>query len=58
MPLNREEAVALLKELVSLNFLQPSFISMKRSEQDQYSLILRVGTDVENLRAFLADKKT
>ena len=54
--LNRAEAVALLKELISLNLIQPSLISVEKNASGGFSLIMKVDGDLQGMRQLIAEK--
>ena len=54
--MNRTEAVSLLKELVSKNFVQPPFVSIEKDDKSTYSLVMKGYGDLTYIRAYLADK--
>lgn len=55
--LDRAEAVSLLKELITLGLILPSFVSVEKNERGAFSLTMKTNGDVAELRAFLADKE-
>jgi hypothetical protein len=55
-PLNRAEAIALLKETVTLNLIQPSFVSVDKNKEGTFNVVMKVDGDLTQIRAFLPDK--
>jgi hypothetical protein len=54
--LERIEAVALLKELASLNLVIPSIVSIDKNKEGTFSLTIKTNSNLLGIRAFLADK--
>jgi hypothetical protein len=54
--LDRAEAIALLKELISLNLVQPSLISVEKNSRGSFSLIMKVNGDLQGIRQLTAEK--
>ena len=54
--MDRAEAVALLKELISLNLIQPSLISVEKNSSGGFSLIMKVDGDLQGIRQLIAEK--
>jgi hypothetical protein len=54
--LDRQEAVALLRELIAANLAQPSLISIDKIKNNTFSITMKGDTNLLGLRAFLADK--
>ena len=51
--LDRVEAIHLLKELVTLGTVQPTFVSVEKNEEGTFSLTLKVNGNLAELKAFL-----
>jgi hypothetical protein len=54
--LNRKEAVGILKEMVTLNLIQPSFVSIDKNKEGTYNLVIKTDGKLDEVRAFLAVK--
>ena len=54
--MERREAVALLKELVSNNLAIPSLVALKENRRGKFELFLKCDCDLPLLRQFLAEK--
>ena len=54
--MDRAEAVALLKELISLRLIQPSLISVEKNAGGSFSLVLKVDGDLRGIRQLIAEK--
>jgi len=54
--LERQEAITLLKELLALGIVQPSFVSVEKNKQGTYSLTMKPNGNLTEIRAFLSDK--
>jgi hypothetical protein len=54
--LDRAEAVALLKEIISLHLVQPSLISIEKNPRGGFSLIMKIDGDLQGIRKFIAKK--
>jgi hypothetical protein len=54
--LDRKEAVALLKEMITLGLIQPSFVSVDRNKLGSFSLNFKANGDLPEIKAFLCDK--
>jgi len=51
--LDRVEALSLLKELITLGIVQPTFVSIGKNEQGTFNLTLKVYGNIAELRSFL-----
>jgi hypothetical protein len=54
--LDRHEAVALIKELIGLNLVQPHFISLRENSHAKYDLVVVGNCSSLVLKNFLAQK--
>ncbi len=54
--MNRDEAVTILKELIALNLVHPSFVSLEKNNLGIFSLTVKADCNLTEIRAFLADK--
>ena len=54
--MDRKEAVALLKEMITLGLIQPSFVSVDRNKLGTFSLNFKADGNLPEIRAFLCDK--
>ena len=54
--MDRKEAVALLKEMTILGFIQLSFVSIDKSANGTFIINLKANGKLQEIRAFLADK--
>ena len=54
--MKREEATALLKELLYYNLVQPSYVHLKRNEHGHFDLVIKCDCDVIELRKFIVAK--
>jgi len=54
--LDRADAIALLKELVSLHLVQPSLIMVKKNADGSSSLVIKVNGNIQSVRQFVAEK--
>ena len=55
--MKREEAVALLKELIMLNLAMPSVVDLERNNHGRFDLIINADCNLPALRQFIAEKK-
>ena len=55
--MNREEADAIKKELISLNLANPTFISVAKNNNGKYQILMKTDGNVNLIRAFLSNKK-
>lgn len=55
--MDRQQAVALLKEMMALDLVQPSFVTVEKNNRGTYSLIMKPNGNLTEIRAFLADKE-
>jgi hypothetical protein len=53
--LDRAEAVSLLKELIRLNFVQPSLISVEKNTRGTFSLVMKPDGDLQGIQ-LIAEK--
>ena len=57
VPLDRAEAVALLKELIALNMALPSYVTLNENKQNEtFTLVLKGECDVKAMNKFIAGK--
>ena len=56
--MERREAVALLKELVSNNLAIPSLVALKENRRGKFEVFFKGNCDFPLLRQFLAEKKS
>ncbi len=54
--LQRSEAIALLKEIIGANLVQPSFIHVKENQHGHYDLIIKDECDPVEIRRLIAKK--
>ena len=54
--LDRHEAVALLKELNGLNIIQPSFVTIEKSKQGGFVIVIKGEYDIRALKELVAEK--
>ena len=54
--MDRAEAVKLLKEMVILGLVLPSFVSIDKNKQGGFILVMNSNGSVLGIRAFLSDK--
>jgi hypothetical protein len=54
--LERKEAVALLKELVSLSLVEASFVVVKENKPGKFGLILKTDCNAPGLKQFIAER--
>ena len=54
--MERQEATALLKELLIANLVQPSYVHLKQNEHRHFDLIIKSDCDPIELRQFIAAK--
>ena len=54
--MQREEATALLKELLEANLVVPSYIHLKENEHCHFDLIIKGDCDPVELRKFVVEK--
>jgi hypothetical protein len=54
--LDRSQAVALLKELIRLNLVQSSFVSIDKNKQGTFSLNFKCSDNLPEISAFLIGK--
>jgi hypothetical protein len=54
--LDRVEAVALLKQMITLGLILPSFVSVEKNSNSGFSLVLKSEGDLLEVRAFLSGK--
>ena len=54
--MERKEAVALLKEIVTNNLAQPSFASIEKNKRGTFSLIIKNEYDLQALKQFITEK--
>jgi hypothetical protein len=54
--LDRAEAVALVKELISLHLVQPSLISIEKNTRGAFSLIMKIDGDLQGIKHLIAEK--
>jgi len=54
--LDRAEAVALLREMISLHLVQPSLISVEKNTRGGFSLIMKVDGDLQGIKRLIAKK--
>jgi hypothetical protein len=52
----REEAVALLKEMLALNLVTPSFVELYENKHGKFDIKLSLDCDVASLKQFLAER--
>jgi hypothetical protein len=57
MGLNRAEAVALLKKLLTSDLVQPSLLSLDKLKDDEYQLIICADCDHQPIKEALAQSK-
>lgn len=55
--LDRVEALRLLKELIALGTVQPTFVSVEQNKEGTFSLTLKVDGNLPELKAFLNCRK-
>ena len=55
--MNRVEALSLLKELITLGTVQPTFVSVEKNKEGTFSLTLKVDDNLPELRTFLNYRK-
>lgn len=51
--MERAEAIGLLKELMTLRIVEPTFVSIEKNKQGNFSLTLKVNGNLPELKAFL-----
>ncbi len=54
--MDRKEAVVLLKEMVNLGLIQPSFVSVEKNDHDTFNLVMKADGNLFEIRSFLSDK--
>jgi hypothetical protein len=54
--LNRAEAVDLIKELITLGLVLPSFVTIDENQEGKFGLTIKADSDMTEVRAFLACK--
>jgi hypothetical protein len=54
--LDRVEAVALLKQMITLGLILPSFVSVEKNSNNGFNLVLKSEGDLLEVRAFLSNK--
>ncbi len=54
--MQRSEAIALLKEIIEANLVQPSFIHVKGNQHGHYDLIIKGDCDAVEIRQLIAKK--
>ena len=54
--LDRSQAVALLKELIRLNLIQSSFVSIDKNKQGTFSLNFKCNDNIPEINVFLVGK--
>lgn len=54
--MDRAEAVCLLKEMISLSLVQPSWISIEKNDHGTFNLVMKADGNLTDILAFLVDK--
>ena len=54
--MKREEATALLKDLLNYDLVQPSYVHLKRNEHGHFDLVIKCDCDVIELRKLVVEK--
>jgi len=54
--LDRQEAIALLKELTDLKIIQPSFVAIEKNKQSGFVVIIKGDCDIQALKELVAER--
>ena len=55
--MKREEAVALLTEMASLQLVQPVSVQLEQHKPDKYMIKIKNGFNTEQIEAYIRNKK-
>jgi hypothetical protein len=55
--MKREEAIALLTEMASLQLVQPLSVQLEQHQPDKYMIKIKNGFNTEQIEAYLRNKK-
>jgi hypothetical protein len=56
VPMERHEAVAVLKEIINGNLGMPSIVALERNKHGKFDLKLKGDCDIQGLREFVAGR--
>jgi hypothetical protein len=54
--LDRQQAVALLKQMVVSGLVQPPIVSVDKNSDGTFSLVMKVNGNLAEIKAYLTDK--
>ena len=54
--MDRKEAVALLRELIILNLVLPSLVSLQENKHGKFDLVIKADCNSQSLIQFIAEK--
>jgi hypothetical protein len=55
--MKREEAIALLTEMASLQLIQPVSVQLEQHKPDKYMIKIKNGFNTEQIEAYIRNKK-
>lgn len=54
--MERNEAAALLKELITLKLVSPSFLSIRRNEYGKFDVVLKTDVNAPDFKQFITER--